>query len=73
LIFGLCALLDRFFRASQVVGAAHQRQMREGLRKIADEPPRSRVVLLAQEPDIVAQRDQPLEQSLCVFDATFNT
>ena len=41
-----------------------QRHMGERLREVADQPPRVDVVLLRQQPDVVAQRQQPVEQAL---------
>src|SRR5215211_5470630 len=43
--------------------------MREGLREIADKPARTRIIFLAQEAEIVAEAEQPLEQLLRIVDA----
>ena len=39
-----------------------QGDMREGLRVVAHLPPRPRIVFFGEQTDIVAQREQPLEQ-----------
>ena len=50
-------------RASlQVERGLDQRHVAERLREVADLPRVPRVVLLAEQPDVVAQRQQPLEQ-----------
>ena len=46
--------------ALELVGGADQRQVREGLREVADEPPVLRVVLLREQADVVGQLEQPL-------------
>src|SRR5690242_8535696 len=50
------ALLGRLAVVREIAGAIDQRKVREGLRKITDLAAAARIVLLAQEPDIVAQR-----------------
>jgi hypothetical protein len=45
----------------QVMRRIDQRDMREGLREIADLPAGSRVVFLRQQSKIVAQIEKPLE------------
>src|SRR5262249_23092375 len=42
-------------------GAADERNMREGLRKVAEQAPRVGVVLLGQQPQIVSQTEQAFE------------
>jgi UDP-N-acetyl-D-mannosaminuronic acid transferase (WecB/TagA/CpsF family) len=39
----------------------HERDVAEGLREVADQPSRPRVVLLGEEADVVAQVEQALE------------
>ena len=62
------ALLGGLRRARQVECAVDQRHMRECLRKIAEQLARGGIVFLAQQADIVAERDQPLEQGVCVVE-----
>ena len=59
---GLRALLRRLRRARQVVRGVDQRDVRERLREVADQPLASRVVLLGEQADVVAQREQPFEE-----------
>src|SRR5688500_16749594 len=49
-------------RAVQVERGIHQRHVGERLREVADLPPQTGIVLLGEEADVVAQREQPLEQ-----------
>src|SRR4029077_1950603 len=56
------ALLGGLFGVAQVAGRVDQRDVREGLREVSEMPPRARIILLAQESDIVAKRDKLLEQ-----------
>src|SRR5271163_1295143 len=58
----LGALMHRLSRARQIIGAVDEREMRERLRKIADQALEVRIVFFAQQADIVAQPDQPSEQ-----------
>src|SRR5262249_56779094 len=53
------ALIRRAAEPAQIAGAVDQRQMREGLRKIANHPARLRIVLFAPEAQIVAQTPPP--------------
>src|ERR1700750_1281511 len=46
----------------EVVGRVHQRYMRERLREVPQQALADRVVLLAQEADVVGQDQQPLEE-----------
>ena len=55
-------LLRRLFGAREIECAVDQRDVGEGLRKVADQAAGARIVFLAEQPDIVAQRQQPLEQ-----------
>ena len=55
--------------AGQAVGGVDERDVREGLREVADEAPRHRVVLLGEEAEVVAQREQALEERPRVVDA----
>lgn len=59
------ARIDALDRLVQFPGGSDQGDMRECLRKISDLPPRARVVLLNQQTDIVAKRQQALEQAAC--------
>ena len=53
-------------RGACVVGerarAVDQRHMREGLREVADQPSPGHVVLLGEQPHVVAEGDQALEE-----------
>ena len=42
--------------------AADEREVGEGLREVAELRPAMRIVLLGEQTDIVAQREQPLEE-----------
>src|SRR5438552_17193562 len=44
--------------------------MREGLRKVPQEPPPERIVLLREQPDIVGQPAEPLEERARLRDAS---
>ena len=55
-------MLGRSGRMAEVVGGVDEGDVGERLRKVADLPPRARVVLLGEQADVVAQREQPLEQ-----------
>src|SRR5215510_5841412 len=66
LILLLGALLDRLFKARQIVSGVDQRHVRKGLREIADLALEMRVVFLAEQAQIIAQRDQAAEQPLGV-------
>jgi hypothetical protein len=50
----LGALVDRLSAARQVKGAVDQREMRESLWEIADQAFHVRIILLAQQTDLVA-------------------
>ncbi len=63
-VFVVRALMHRLARLRQIIGAVDQREMREGLRKIADQALELRIVFLAQQADIVAKPDQPPKQPL---------
>src|SRR6266568_1230106 len=41
----------------------HQRHVGERLWEVADEPARGRVIFFSEQPDVVANREQPLEES----------
>ena len=60
------ALFRRLVTVRQVVGGIDQRDMREGLRKVPNLPSPRDVILLRQQPDIVAKGQQTLEQRLGV-------
>src|SRR5215470_4230289 len=49
----------------QAQGRSDERKMRECLREIAKLPLRLRIVFLGEQADIVAQREQTLEQGRC--------
>src|SRR5260221_7982851 len=55
-------LLCRLLYVREIVRAINQGNVREGLRHVADQPLRHRVVFLGEQPDIVAQREQAIEQ-----------
>ena len=46
---------------SQVVGRIDKADVREGLREVPDEPASRRVVLLGEEPEVVAEIEDPFE------------
>src|ERR1035438_7102069 len=46
----------------QVERGLDERHMAEGLRRVADLPRVPRVILLAEQADIIAQREQPVEE-----------
>src|SRR5678815_6198607 len=46
----------------QVGGRIHQRDVTEGLWEIAHQPARARLVLLAEKSNVVAQREESLEE-----------
>jgi hypothetical protein len=48
----------------QLQGAGHQREMAERLGGVAEQPAGGRIPFLAEQSDVVAQRQQPFEQ-LC--------
>jgi hypothetical protein len=52
----------RFLLSRQIEGAVDEGDVGERLREIADEPARLRIVLLAEQADIVAQSNQAIEQ-----------
>src|SRR4051812_29579763 len=47
-----------------------QREVREALREVADLAVIARVPLFGEQPEVIAQREQPIEQLLRVFGAT---
>src|SRR5262245_19128304 len=62
-------LMSRLARATQIVRGIDERDVRERLREVSDLSPALDVVLLCQQPDVVADGEQPLEQSAGVVDA----
>src|SRR6185437_388083 len=48
------ALLGRFFIMREIARSVDQRQVGKGLREISDQPAGARLILLAQEPEVVA-------------------
>src|SRR5215213_1200574 len=65
-VFGADGIQPVDARLTRSVGeserAVDQRQVRQRLREVADQPLCTRVVLLAQQPHVVTQREQPLEE-----------
>ena len=61
-VAGQASLHRGCLHAGEIQRRVHQRQVRERLRKIAQLAPQPRIVLLGEQPDIVAQRPQSLEQ-----------
>src|SRR6478672_9726445 len=49
----------------EIARSIHQREMREGLWEIADQPARARFVLLAEQSNIITQRQKMVEQAQC--------
>ena len=58
------ALLGGVGGMGEIAGRGRERDVREGLREIADLALAARVVFLGEQPDIVGEREQPLEQAL---------
>lgn len=58
----LGAILRRRHRMRQVMRRVDERHMREGLREIGDEALGLGIILLGELADIVAKRDEPLEE-----------
>lgn len=56
--------------ARQIEGRVDQRDVGEGLREVADLPAISRIVFLREQPEIVAQRQQAVEQTLGLLAAS---
>lgn len=52
---GSSSLFGRLSRTGQIVSSVDERNMRERLREIPDQPSRARIVFLAEETDIVPQ------------------
>ena len=52
--------------AREVVGGVDERHVGEGLREVAHLPSGPHVVLLGQQPEVVAQTDQPVEHGVGV-------
>src|SRR6185437_2841801 len=48
-------------------GRVHEGEVRERLRKVSELTLRLRVVLLRQQPDVVRETDEALEQRVCVL------
>ena len=48
-------ILGRTLSVNQIIRAVHQADMRKCLRKASDKPTSVRIVLLCQQPDVVAQ------------------
>src|SRR5665213_4367128 len=60
-------LVGRLRIAGQVESGVHQADVRERLRKVADQPFSDDVVFLGEQPDVVRGADQPLEELRGVF------
>src|SRR6185312_11407424 len=60
----LAAMLRRPVGGPQVACGVDERHVRQRLREVAEHHPVDRVVLLGEEADVVAQREEPLEQAL---------
>ena len=56
------AEIGRTFVEHKVVRGVDQRDMREGLREVAEKAARHGIVFLGEQPDIVGQRRKALEQ-----------
>src|SRR5205807_6707183 len=63
------ALLGRSLSPGQVVSGVDQGDVRKGLRKISDLAREARVEFLSEQSDIVAQRQQTLEELARLVDA----
>src|SRR5258706_4677479 len=59
----LRALVRGLLGLHEIVGGIDQSNMRESLRKVADEATSQRVVLLRQQPDVIAEPNETLEKS----------
>ena len=59
---GIAAHRRGAFDLGEMRGGVDERDVGEGLRKVAELASRARVVLLGKEADVVAQSEQPLEQ-----------
>src|SRR6188474_1919361 len=55
------AVLRRPALAGQVAGGVDEAHVAHRLGEVPEEPARGGIVLLGQEPDVVAEREQPLE------------
>src|SRR2546428_12857569 len=53
---------------AQVGGAVDDPDVGEGLRIVTDQTPRDGVVLLGEEPQVTAERQEPLEQGYRIVD-----
>jgi hypothetical protein len=55
--------------ARQVVRSVDESDVRQRLREVAEHAARTRVIFLGEQADVVAQREQPLEQPSRIFTA----
>jgi hypothetical protein len=62
-------LLGKWLKTREVEGAVDQGDVSEGLRKITNQPGAARIVFLAEQPNVVAQLEQPIEQPTRVLPA----
>src|SRR3954447_18556770 len=67
----LCTRLRGRLRCGDVPCSENQGEVAERLRKVADLPPASHVVLLGEQAEVVGETDQPLEQCACLVVAAF--
>src|ERR1700687_516829 len=58
----MSALLHRFFGAREVERAVYQRDVGKRLWEISEQALRHRVILLAEQAEVVTQRKQPVEK-----------
>src|SRR5712691_200411 len=63
------SLMYRLGCVTEVMRGVDERDVRERLREVADLAAAARVVLLGQQADVVAQREDPLEQRARLVDA----
>ena len=66
----LTAVRRRSTRAPQIVGGVHEGNVREGLRVVADETVRLRIVLFGEQADVIAQCEQCCKQAAGVASAS---
>src|SRR5262249_40669801 len=63
----LTTLLSGFLIMRKVACGIDQSEMGKGLRKITHQPARAWFVLLAEQPNVITQRQQTFEQAQCVI------
>src|SRR6185312_5271247 len=62
-LLGVAAYRGRAFNLREMRGGVDDLDMRESPRKVAEQAPRARIVLLGHQPEIVAHGQQALEQA----------